>query len=1222
MNLGDDDCRILLTLGPPWHQLESKSERKVTTIHMTPQLLFRSLFVQIIFCFFATTPHLSAQSFPAGRFVQNRSVTVYLVLEGEPVASSAVGARSGVALASLSSRTKSRAIQVQTQQATLQAQLESAGAQVTGRFLRVANAIRVRVPQDQLPHLAGLPGVKRIEHARLYHRLLTASVPFVGAPSVWSAAVGGADGRGVRVGIIDSGIDYTHADFGGSGKVEDFTANDPTRIEPGSFPTAKVVGGFDFAGDSYNPFDDAHATPIPDPDPLDCALIGHGSHVAGIASGFGVLKSGQTYTGGYSASLDLSQFSVGPGVAPRALLYALKVFGCEGPTALVTDALEWAADPNGDFDFSDRLDVVNLSLGGEFGSLDPEDSDVGAANRLAKLGCVVVCAAGNDENIFYTIAAPSIADRAISVANVVNRGNGQALQVTSPSVVAGNYYFVPGDITESLTNSGPISGKLVYMKPNLGCVPPSNAANLNGNIALIDRGTCFFSNKILNAQEAGATAVVVVNNQDATPTIMGGDRAGIRIPGGMISKADGELLKAHIEESITIRLDAKATVERAEFVDTLHDSTSRGPGSPGSLLKPDISAPGTEIVSVKAGSGTEGIAFTGTSMASPTVAGAAALLRQLHPSWPVEDIKAALMNSAKPITDATGTPYPESRMGAGRLQVDAASRVRVTAAADDANGSVSVSFGALALAAPYEDTRAIRLTNHSNVGVTYQITVSNSVQQSGISFRVLAKTVSVPPNGSASVSLRLTANPEEFEPIPDGTTPASIGAGTLLPRHFLYEASGQVLFTKGPDTIHVPFYANARAASDFKVENTLMTLSADLSTLAKPEVTLRFNGASLSTNIFPLVSAFQLGATSPDKHITDPNRAMADLIAVGAATDFASVRTFADTTLYFGLATSGPWTSPQPNIAVFEVLIDTDNDGLVDFVVFNDNASLTNSTAGKDVFVSGLIEIGAARNVVSTNVVSYLNVFAADELDTAVFNNNVMVLSAPAALLGLTKESPAFRYRVLSFSSFGSFDDTDWIPFDAAHPVIDTTDIEGDGTPLYEDGAPLKVRLDREVASQSGQRLPRVLLLHHFGLPGKRVEIVTLDLANDDVDADRLVDWWELKHFGLLGAADLNTDIDRDGVSDHQEFLSGTDPRDWRSALKIHAITRVGRDRMTILWSSVEGQTYALERSENLAGKFTVVGARNVKATPPLNSVTDSNAFGSGPFFYRVRLQN
>src|SRR5205085_9787062 len=206
--------------------------------------------------------------------------------------------------------------------------------------------------------------------------------------------------------------------------------------------------------------------------------------------------------------------------------------------------LEWAADPNGDFDFTDRLDVVNLSLGGGFGTLDPEATDIAAANHLAELGCVVVCAAGNDENTFFAVSAPGVGERAISVGNVINKGKGKAIEVLKPSSIAGKYYFVEGSNTKPLTNSGPVTGKLVYIRANIGCDPPLNASALNGNIALIDRGTCFFSDKILNAQDAGAIAVIMVNNLDTAPIVMGGDSTGIEIPGGMISKSDGDLLKA------------------------------------------------------------------------------------------------------------------------------------------------------------------------------------------------------------------------------------------------------------------------------------------------------------------------------------------------------------------------------------------------------------------------------------------------------------------------------------------------------------------------------------------------------------------------------------------------------------------------------------------------------------------------------------------------------
>src|SRR6185312_14469723 len=165
-------------------------------------------------------------------------------------------------------------------------------------------------------------------------------------------------------------------------------------------PTAKVVGGFDFAGPTYNA-DVAGSTPTPDPDPLDGN--GHGSHVAGTAAGFGV-------TG-----------SIGPGVAPEALLYALKVFNdTEGSTNLVSEAIEWALDPNHDGNMKDHLDVINMSLGSPFG--DPDDPSAISAENAADLGVIVVASAGNEGEFPYITGAPAVAPGAISVAAVTPAG--------------------------------------------------------------------------------------------------------------------------------------------------------------------------------------------------------------------------------------------------------------------------------------------------------------------------------------------------------------------------------------------------------------------------------------------------------------------------------------------------------------------------------------------------------------------------------------------------------------------------------------------------------------------------------------------------------------------------------------------------------------------------------------------------------------------------------
>ena len=174
-----------------------------------------------------------------------------------------------------------------------------------------------------------------------------------------------------------------------------------------------MVGGFDFAGDDYNASAGGDRNiPHPDPDPMDC--YGHGTHVAGTAAGSGVTATRMTYTGPYDASTDYSQLYIGPGVAPDASLYALKIFGCNGSTNLTDLALEWAVDPNQDGDFGDHLDVINLSLGTPYGW--EYDTSVAAANNAALAGVIVVASAGNSGDIQLITSTPASADRAISVA--------------------------------------------------------------------------------------------------------------------------------------------------------------------------------------------------------------------------------------------------------------------------------------------------------------------------------------------------------------------------------------------------------------------------------------------------------------------------------------------------------------------------------------------------------------------------------------------------------------------------------------------------------------------------------------------------------------------------------------------------------------------------------------------------------------------------------------
>ena len=1134
------------------------------------------------------------------------TVSVFLQLDGPSLVQQSLQKSTAPQPASVVATPAQRLAQAQARQAELEPAILAAGGEITGRFVRLVNAIRVRVPESRIAELAAIPGVRRVQRAHLYRPQLETSVPWIGGPAAWASA-GGLTGTGIRIGIIDSGIDYLHADFGGSGKTNDFTANDSTVIEAGTFPTAKVVGGTDFVGDDYDASGaNGSTTPVPDPDPLDTKENGHGSHVAGIASGLGVTKDGKTYKGAYNATVDFTQFKIGPGVAPDAKLYALKIFGKDGSTDAVVDGLDWATDPNGDGDFSDHLDVVNLSLGSGWGFDDPADTELDAVNSLAQLGCVVSISAGNDGNTHYIMGSPGVAARAITVANSMDNGiTSLGIQVTAPADVAGTYSAVEGDITALLSTTGAKSAKVVATIPADACAATlDNAAALSGKIALIDRGTCHFTDKILLAQAAGAIAVVMVNNQDGPPIVMGGDATGITIPGVMISKADGDILKAKLGQGLTLTLSASVVITHPEFADLLDDSSSRGPNLLTDRLKPDVAAPGSSITSVRSGSGSDSATFSGTSMAAPHITGSAALVKQAHPAWPTDDIKAAIMNTAIATHDAGGHPYPESRTGAGRVQVDLATKTTAIVKADTGDGDVSLSFGAVELAVPYSKVRTLRAVNHGASPVTFTVSVSNTVVDTGVTLTPVNPTVTVPANGSTTFDVRLDADPAQFTHVQDLTSPADEGG---IPRPQLPESSGEVWLTGGTVPIHVPWHIIARSASQFAA--TVVSFGVP----AGNSVPLTMATRGTTGEMHPLVSVFQLGTTSPSKGFTD-DRASVDILAVGAASDFSHNGDISKTVVYFGLAVAGTWQTPQRAANNYDIEIDLNNDGMADYTLINGDAG-TFAAGDVDAYDSsngGLETLVRDESATAPDNLTEefpYNALHPDQADTAPFLNGVFIHAAAAADIGLTSSKTTFRYRAVTEG--GISDQTSWVTFNAAKPLIDPTPYGIGNTPFFDEGTQVKFDVIRTNAA--GASTVKLLLMHQHNLSGKHNEVVTLNLATADSDGDGLPDAWELEHFGDLSFSG-NDDPDGDGVKNSTELANGTDPFKLRFLAPSPATAPVQ-------WFSVAGRFYTIERATDLVSGFSIL-QRHVAAVSGVNTFTDPDlATGGGPYFYRLRSE-
>jgi MYXO-CTERM domain-containing protein len=1012
----------------------------------------------------------------------------YVVLEGR-AAARAIPAGVDPRSAQATVAVRAQLALIEAQQDALLPEIARYGGKPMARLSRLANAIQVLATDEAIERVALLPAVLRVERVPRLERSLASAVPLVGAPEVWSAPLG-IRGEGVTIGVIDSGIDYTHADFAGAGTEAAYLANDPDVIEDGSFPTARVVGGWDFVGDTYNP-DGGSPAPKPDGDPLDCTQPenseisgGHGTHVAGIAAGNGVLQTGQAFAGPYDQSLDPAAFRVYPGVAPAASLLAFKVFGCDGSTNMLAAALDRAADPNQDGSFDDRVDVVNASLGTSYGLGSPTNDEL--IKNLTDVGTLMVVAAGNSGQSFFCMGAPGSAPEVLSVAASADN-QFMTLTATGQSGTT-EYASAEGGFTARLLDVGPVSGALVATNPALGCSPLANAADVAGKVALVDRGTCPFVEKFDNALAAGALAVIVVDNDDdALPFAMaGGDPGQYPIVGVMITQADGNALKATLAAGpVTVGLDP-ADPYIGLGAELLAGFSARGPSPVDGRLKPEIAAPGFAIDSARVGSGTEPRRSQGTSMASPVVAGAAALVRQARPELSPYQVKAALMNSAVPLLDLESRQYATSFVGAGRLDVARSVAQPLTAAMTPEGGEVGVSFGAIVAASTATVKRSITVENHGTATITVDATIEETFPQAGLALTVDPVALSVPAGGTATTEVTLVLDPEALgaPEVDPGTAPVQ-GGMNPTPRHFLNEASGVVRFTPqggGPD-LAVPYNGSVRAGSSRRGAAPVFCAPESPS----GQVAIALDGGSAHPD--PTVSAFQLGLVDEvePESATDPNAAVIDIRAVGVADNRASGPSDNDAMIYFGVAVEGTWSTPARGpLSVILIEIDSAGTNAPDYAI---RVEPRNPAFGfRDALVASPYFLTTGQR----GDRQLINVVGPDIAKTQPFFNSVLVLPALFDDIGVDPQNPEFRYRVSTEDPVNLIigDRTDWIDFTPTTKIIDTAVHGFEGTPLTRGAGPVLVEVTPEAATL-GAPLD-VLLLHHNNVEGKRWEVVSL----------------------------------------------------------------------------------------------------------------------------------
>jgi subtilisin family serine protease len=681
--------------------------------------------------------------------------------------------------------------------------------QVIYKYKMVLNGLAVVAPSSLEDKIKGIGLVAYSERSGTFKREETMelsnsdsspsflernSSKFIGAEKLNLA---GITGKGVKVGIIDTGIDFTHAMLGGVGTEEAYKAVDPAA-ETSAFPNAKVTGGIDLVGTTYDAASPEFVNHIPKPDmnPLDEG--GHGTHVAGTVAGIG--DSVHTYNG----------------MAPEADLHAIKVFGADGSTSdfVVIAALEYAADPNVDGDNSDQLNVVNLSLGSGYGN--PHILYSEAIKNLVNGGTVTVASAGNSGHKNYIVGAPGTSDDAISVAASVDNGDhlwkfgASRLNLPEGPLLV---EAIEAATTKKIADVGALSGKLVFAGLANVDFDADLAAKIKGNVALIDRGLVNFNDKVKRAAEAGAIGVVVANNKDGAPISMGTSDK-FDIPAIMITLNDGKKVKEALKTGdVVIDFKTDEKIEKPELIDTLTDFTSKGPRSIDGAIKPEIAAPGENVISAAMGGGKEAVQMSGTSMAAPHMAGVMALLKQVHPQLNAKDMKSLVMGTAKTM-DVKGERYPVSLQGAGRVQAD------VAAAAKLISDVPAISLGELGVESKKTIRKNISLKNISSekLDVTASFEGSDFVSMPSVS-------VSVDAGGSASVALNLTLDASKMND------------------ERIREMDGWVMIKKDGQEIHrIPVLAIAHKLSNLEAKDLKVSSSSLDSAGAAATVTLENKG--------------------------------------------------------------------------------------------------------------------------------------------------------------------------------------------------------------------------------------------------------------------------------------------------------------------------------------------------------------------------------------------
>jgi uncharacterized protein (TIGR03437 family) len=738
--------------------------------------------------------------------------------------------------------------QIETRQRAVLAELAARNIPVTGRVSTLLNAIFVAAPAGRLPEMLAIPGVAAVRPMRRVQLLLNRATQLMNAPVAWTALGGQASaGKGMKIAIIDTGIDQTHPAFQDSsltppagfpicttGHPEDCTFTNSKVIVARSY--VRQIAGFTSKSPATLPDDTSVPPPAATSQPDDYSPsdhVGHGTATASVA-----------------AANQNSGIVTFTGMAPKAFLGNYKIFGTPGVNDSPTDAVLILAINDA---FNDGMDVASLSVGSQAlaGGADtgaacglpagqPCDPLAFAYEAAAKKGLVVVAAAGNSgsdavlsfsENYpyFNSISSPSSAPSVISVGATTNShaitpavsasSASAPANVKSLSAQIGDSFFFPSSQGAS---SAPLVDVTQLGNDGLACVAlPGNS--LKGAYALIERGTCTFETKATNAQLAGAVGIVFYM-ADQSPIILpgglGSSGAFFIGPSVMISNSDGLALKSYIDgnpgQMVTIDVSGKEldlttfsqlySLSPPIAQNQLASYSSFGP-APDGTIKPDLVATGGLDVDIAGAPGMylaaqtldpNGILYSvsryaagdGTSFATPLVAGAAALVKQAHPNYSAGQIKSALVNSAAQDTTTDDGASDVNGIRQSPMPVNVqwlgGGRLDAGAALKSAITSepATVSFGYLR-SNTLPVTRTLSVTNKGASPVTVAVAVAPNSSPSGSTVATDKTSLTLNANASAALNVTLSGTVPAPGSYSGAVTLSVSGAVTRIPYLFL-----------------------------------------------------------------------------------------------------------------------------------------------------------------------------------------------------------------------------------------------------------------------------------------------------------------------------------------------------------------------------------------------------------------------------------------------------